>query len=224
MNSNNSVCKKQIINSENLKNNKDIRINKLKNTKPENIQYKMNNNGKYLNNNNGPKNIYNHIDIINVDNLNELNIKDISKKEINSGNKINCIRFKEDKNEMKPIINTEEELFSDQEKIIDFLKKVEMKSNLSLSAIPQIRKEILFDKDKKNSLNVNDVLQEYNLIDVDNNSHLIPNNNFDSPNMIKNFNKFKSNSKNAPHAIEFNTEKNISNTTFRASSEFNKKN
>lgn len=65
---------------------------------------------------------------------------------------------------------------------------------------------------------------EYNIINNNtelNHNQIQHNNNFDSPNMIKNSIKMHSNSKNN-NVFEFQAEKNISNTTFRAGSEANK--
>jgi len=64
--------------------------------------------------------------------------------------------------------------------------------------------------------------QVFNMIELGNQAELMINNNYESPNMIKDSFRINSNTKNQPKSIEFLQEKNISNTTFRAGSEVNK--
>lgn len=209
--------------SENLKYNKNLKINKILNIKNDstnniNIQ---NVNQQYVNFNEKSSNIKNQIDTINVDDINELNRRNFSEKKIHTVK----FKFREENNEVKPILYSEDEFQSNEEKINDILGKAELKSKFSDKISTKVfnnNKENINNKnDRINSPTVQETEQEYNMIEVNNNPEGNANN-YDSPNMIKNSSKFNSNSKNSPHAIEFNAEKNISNTTFRAGSELNK--
>jgi len=214
---------KQKMASENLKYNKNLKINKILNIKNDstnniNIQ---NVNQQYVNFNEKSSNIKNQIDTINVDDINELNRRNFSEKKIHTVK----FKFREENNEVKPILYSEDEFQSNEEKINDILGKAELKSKFSDKISTKVfnnNKENINNKnDRINSPTVQETEQEYNMIEVNNNPEGNANN-YDSPNMIKNSSKFNSNSKNSPHAIEFNAEKNISNTTFRAGSELNK--
>jgi hypothetical protein len=142
--------------------------------------------------------------------------------------KLTTAKFKQtDFNEIEPILNVEDDdNFSNAEKIKNILYKAKIMDTNS---------EKNFDLRNSNPLNTNEKFlfkttpprtpekeQDFNMIELVNHSALANNNIYESPNMIKDSLKINSNCINQPNTIEFNQEKNISNTTFRAGSEVNK--
>jgi len=150
------------------------------------------------------------------------------KDKSSTNKKLTTVKFKQtDFNEIEPVLNVEDDdNFSNAEKINNIIFKAK---------IIRSNSEKNFDFRNSNPLNTNEKFvfkttpprtpeknQDFNIIELVNHSALANNNIYESPNMIKDSLKINSNCKNQPNAFEFNQEKNISNTTFRAGSEVNK--
>jgi len=201
--STNSISLKRNIYSDNLKSDTERKINKFENVNCEKISNINNNNS------NRQKNLVHK-------NSNspgkELNVDDNDLKDkIPTLRNVNSVKFKENN---EHIIKNEAYTNLGDDNIKNILEKADIKlENFSRKNIISIKNEIASTPETE---------KEYNILEVNNQAETINIKNFDSPNMIKNNIKINSNYKNTPNVFEINSEKNISNTTFRAGSEVNK--
>ncbi len=208
--SDNSLSLKAKMHSENLKaHSKNLKQNQTEN---QSNQIKSNLNKNEAENSN-LKN-----DQLNV---NDNNLKD----KINQNKKQTLVKFKDSEtNQAEPILinnrKKEEDNFSNAEKIKDILNRAKITQTNSENDF-DLRNSPVKSNSKNTPPRTPEKSQVYNMIDLGNQAEAMLNKNnlCESPNMIKDFLKIHSNSKNQPNAIEFIQEKNISNTTFRAGSE-----
>ena len=157
---------------------------------------------------------------------------DYLKDKITPYKKPTTVKFKEpEANEAEPILNKNNDYnknddnFSNAEKIKDILNKAKI-MNANSENNSDLRSSPVKNIFKSTPPRTPEKEQVFNMIEIGNQPEAMMNNYnnniYESPNMIRDSLKINSNIKNQPNAIEFNHDKNISNTTFRAGSEVNK--